>query len=105
MKLLSLFVAFAAFFSYVLAGENSTHGLIFSTTTIGTVVKTFVLTTQTVTTCPCNNVTKTAGATGGSGGAPALPTFHGSTANMVRPYGLFAVVGCMVVMSGMVVFA
>jgi len=104
MKFLSLFVVFAALFSYVLAAGNSTDGLIFSTTTVGTVVKTFVLTTQTVMTCPCNNATKPT-ATGGAGGVPALPTFHGSSANMVRPYGLFAVVGCMVVMSGMVVFA
>ena len=104
MKFLSLFVAFAALFSYVLAGGNSTEGLIFSITTIGTVVKTFVQTTQTVLTCPCNNATKPT-ATGGTGSVPVLPTFHGSSANMVRPYGLFAVVGCMVVMSGMVVFA
>jgi len=107
MKVLSLFVAFVAFFSYVLAGGNSTNSLILSTTTIGTVVQTFVLQTQTVTTCPCNNGTK-ATATGGSsgGGVPALPTFQGkSSAHMVRPYGLFAIIGCMAVMSGMVMFA
>ena len=104
MKVLSLFVAFAAFFSYVLAaGNSSTDGLIFSTTTIGTVVQTFVLQTQTSTVCPCNNGTKPT-ATGGTG-APALPTFQGSSAHMVRPYGVFAVVGCMVVMGGMVAFA
>jgi len=89
MKFVSAVLIFAAFFalfsSCVLAGGNNTE-LVFSTTTSGTVVQTFVQQVTTITSCPC--------ATNGSASVTAtskpvnLPLVVKSGSSSLRPGSL-----------------
>lgn len=111
LALLSLFTLF----SCVLAGSDSSAGtgsLVFSTTTSGTVVQTFVLKTTVITSCPCSTAvptitatTATTTTTGGSTQSPTLQVQETSMGNSVRPRLLVVAGGIGVLSSVLFIFA
>ena len=102
MKIYSPFVALVAFFtlfSLVLAGADSTS-LQFSTITTNGVVKTLVLKTTVITSCPCSTTATIMPTGSGSGKNPTAQAQGSSAGSTIRP-SLLGVAGGIGVLSSL----